>query len=346
MGSRLRLRGLALAQQQLQTRDLRGLEQLRKDLVRQSKDLKSPVLAQLAKLLDSSGLADDHFVKVRGLIKDLITRLEQDAVDEATAKSNCDTQIKDAVGTRDEKAHEVEGLESGISATSAAISALEEDISSLSQEIADLHKALNELTTLREADKAENNQTSFDAAAGAAAVREAISVLQNFYGTDLLQKKYVPPNADRAGNTFEDVAPETFEGEYTGKTQESKGIFGLLEVIAADFDRTASATEEAEKKAEADFEAQNTLMTGQIDDKGVLKDTKAGEEESKKDELITLKDDLKSAQTLHAEALETLEKLNAACVDTGESWEERTAQREKEIEALKEALSILDSWQA
>ena len=29
------------------------------------------------------------------------------------------------------------------------------------------------------------------------------------------------------------------------------------------------------------------------------------------------------------------------CVETGASWEERTARREQEIEALKEALKIL-----
>ena len=36
--------------------------------------------------------------------------------------------------------------------------------------------------------------------------------------------------ADREGNTVSDLAPETFEGDYVGKADESTGIAGLLEV--------------------------------------------------------------------------------------------------------------------
>ena len=41
-------------------------------------------------------------------------------------------------------------------------------------------------------------------------------------------------------------------------------------------------------------------------------------------------------------AMQELEELKPACVDTGMSYEERVARREEEIEALKEALCILD----
>ena len=36
------------------------------------------------------------------------------------------------------------------------------------------------------------------------------------------------------------------------------------------------------------------------------------------------------------------QELHGACVDTGMSYAERTAQREQELEALKKALCILD----
>ena len=47
-------------------------------------------------------------------------------------------------------------------------------------------------------------------------------------------------------------------------------------------------------------------------------------------------------QDLLDKSLETLEKLRPACVDTGMSYEERVARREAEIEALKNALCVLD----
>ena len=40
-------------------------------------------------------------------------------------------------------------------------------------------------------------------------------------------------------------------------------------------------------------------------------------------------------------ALDELEKLKPVCVDSGMTWEERTARREQEISSLKEALRIL-----
>jgi chromosome segregation ATPase len=51
--------------------------------------------------------------------------------------------------------------------------------------------------------------------------------------------------------------------------------------------------------------------------------------------------DLKKNQELLDAALKELEELRPACVDTGMTYEERVAAREKEIEALKKALEIL-----
>jgi len=43
-------------------------------------------------------------------------------------------------------------------------------------------------------------------------------------------------------------------------------------------------------------------------------------------------------------ALEELEELKVECDIGGESYEQRAARREQEIEALKEALAMLDSY--
>jgi len=53
--------------------------------------------------------------------------------------------------------------------------------------------------------------------------------------------------------------------------------------------------------------------------------------------------DLEDAQKLLDDALKAIEELKPACIDTGMSYEERVAAREKEIEALKKALCILDT---
>jgi len=218
------------------------------------------------------------------------------------------------------------------------------DIASLAEEIAGLNKALTEMTDLRQSEKAQNQKAVTDAEAGSAAVNQAITILTNFYG--LLQtQKYVPPKADRQGQTVGDLAPDTFSGKYDGKVAESKGIIGLLQVIASDFDRTAATTKTTEEAQAAAFTKQSEEINGQISSKEATQTTKEASLKTKEAEVIDLRDNLRDATKLHSEALQTLESLKSSCVDAAESWEERKMHREKEIAALKQALQILEDWQ-
>eukprot|EP00419_Tripos_fusus_P021120 CAMPEP_0172736214 /NCGR_PEP_ID=MMETSP1074-20121228/114470_1 /TAXON_ID=2916 /ORGANISM="Ceratium fusus, Strain PA161109" /LENGTH=688 /DNA_ID=CAMNT_0013565377 /DNA_START=10 /DNA_END=2076 /DNA_ORIENTATION=+ len=329
---------------QLQGTQLRA-HQLAAFLSEKAKQLRSPMLAALAQ----KGLSgEDHFGKVRSIIKDLIKTLSEAAAAEADAKQACDTDVEAAVQKRDKYQAQMETTAASIDALKADIETLKTDIAALAVEVADLHKALNELTELREGEKVENQRTVKDSEAGAEAVKKAIAALQEHYakqGDAMVQLAYKPPKSDREGNTVSDLAPETFEGEYTGKVTESKGVIGLLEVIQSDFERTASTTIEKEKLAEQEFQKQSGEMKSSIEEKEKAKSTKEGEVEKKNAELTGLKDDLKSHSALHEGAQDELQKLKAACTDGEESYEERRRRREQEIDALKEAMRILEDWQ-
>lgn len=310
-----------------------------------ARSLNSGTLAEAVDTLRAEPV--DHFVKVRGIIKDLISKLEADATDEATQKSFCDTETTKSITKRDEKKSELEGKQADIEKSKSEILLLEKTISELAESIASLHKALMDMTALRTDEKASNEKTIADASAGAEAVKQAITILGKFYGSDgavqLLQ--FVPANSDRDGKTVSDLAPETnFSGEYDGKKTESKGILGLLEIIASDFERTSSTTEADETAAAEAFETQKTSTEADITQKETLK----GEQESTKlneeDSLVTLKDEAKDAQTLHEAALDELEKLKSSCVSSSESYEERAKKRQEEIAALKEAMNLLEEW--
>merc|ERR1719183_2664704 len=99
-------------------------------------------------------LAEDHFVKVRGLIKDLIQKLEEDAKAEATQKGICDKKMSD----RDEANGKIEIANGKITTLTAKKNALEDEIDMLNKEISKLKKALLEATELRAEDKAENQK--------------------------------------------------------------------------------------------------------------------------------------------------------------------------------------------
>mmetsp|Transcript_135866 Transcript_135866/g.378636 ORF Transcript_135866/g.378636 Transcript_135866/m.378636 type:complete len:716 (+) Transcript_135866:72-2219(+) len=299
--------------------------------------------ARLTALASKLALQADHFEKVRGLISDLIARLEAEAEAEATSKTECDTQMGEATSNRDAQKLNMEKEAAIISEKEAEKAQLTSEIATLSQEIADLSKALNERAELRAEEKADNARTVADAGAGKAAVQEAISILQAFYGS-LLQ--YTPPNSDREGKTVGDRAPElSYSGEYKGKTEASKGVIGLLEVILSDFERTESTVGSAETAAQSEFEAFETATNTDIGTKRSEKETKETAVETAEGALVDAQNAKMTAERLHKSFIEELEKLSSMCVEGEESWSERKAKREQEIEALKQALKILEEWQ-
>jgi len=311
-----------------------------------AKSLKSVALTALAMRLKK-----DHFVKVRQLIKDLISKLKAAAESEATAKEQCDKDMKTAIEKRDEANIKVEQLTTSITTNEATIEQLKQEIKNLNEAMAALRKAKRERTELRNAEKAENEKTIADAKEGVAAIESAIKVLKEFYGNAFLQQApgggnidfdAEGPAKDRSGKRVEELAPETFEGDYHGGQEESKGIFGLLDVIQSDYDRTISSTEDAETAANQEFEDYVAETDADLEKKEGEKTTKKGDKDNEEADLSDNKDKLVDAEKSHATALKLLEALKAECVDDTISHEERLARRKDEIESLKEALNILE----
>merc|ERR1719174_1044945 len=134
-------------------------------LHKQAKSLKSDTLGSLM-----IQMKEDHFVKVRGMIKDMIAKLEADAAAEGDQKAWCDSEMEKATSKRDENIGESEGDLAAKTKAEAAVAKLKEEIQQLLTEISELTTALNEATELRGKEKAENTKTKADATAGLAGV--------------------------------------------------------------------------------------------------------------------------------------------------------------------------------
>merc|ERR1719386_599922 len=168
-------------------------------LAKKAAQLKSPALSTLMTKIKlgygskfEEKLSKDHFVKVRGLIKDLIKKLEADAESEQTQKDFCDEEMKKATTARDEAIGGVETQTANIDKAKSKIAQLIEEIDTLATEIADLRKGLFEATELRQAEKADNMKTIGDSEAGLEAVKDAIAVLKDFYDNAFIQTGFVP----------------------------------------------------------------------------------------------------------------------------------------------------------
>merc|ERR1719498_1040022 len=289
-------------------------------------------------------MKEDHFVKVRGMIKDMVAKLEADAAAEGDQKAWCDSEMEKATSKRDENIGAMEGDLAEKTSAEAKIAKLNEEIQTLLEEISELTKSLNEATALRGKENAENRKTLADATAGLAGVKKAMKILKDFYDNAFIQTNaaYKPPKGDASGNTVGDLAPDTFSGDFAGNQDAASGIIGQLDVIKSDFEGTIDAVSAEESDAESEFQDYKTETEDDISEKEGSVDSKTDEKNTESANLSDYKADLKEHTQLKAEALQELAKLKPACVDTGSDYAEKVARREQEIESLKNAYVILD----
>jgi len=311
-------------------------------LTEQAKVLKSAAISTLlAKIEVGAGL--DHFVKVRGMIKDLIAKLEADAEAEATTKSFCDEEMKKSIEKRDAAIAGKEETSATIDQKKTEIADLVAEIDDLANQLAELRKGLFEAEQLREKERLENEETLAQAKEGKASIESAIKVLKEFYGEAFAQ--FVPAGAGRDGKTVSDLAPDTgFDGKYGGMQDAAKGIFGFLEIIQSDFERTIKTVEEAEEEAATAHEEYKTETEADIKAKEGTKKEKEDLKKTTEEELVEAEDKFKDFKKELKEAKDELADLKPICLGPEQSWEDRRKQQKQEIEALKQALAILEDW--
>merc|ERR1712151_1206610 len=182
----------------------------------QARRLNSRVLSALA-----TRVADDPFVKVKKMIKDLIVRLMEEAIEEAEHKGWCDTELSTNEQTRKEKTEAVETLHAEIDELDASIAKLTEDISELTKAVAELNAAMAKATEMRQEEKATNTATVKDSQEAQTAVAQALTVLKEFYAKAAEATALVQQQPE---------APPIFEKAYTGMGGEACGVVGMLEV--------------------------------------------------------------------------------------------------------------------
>lgn len=310
-------------------------------------DQRSPVQAQIAAFLAerakqsgsallaqvSQQVASDPFAKVKKMIKDLISKLVQEATEEAEHKGWCDTELTTNKQTRDKKTEDMNILKSDIDDLEATIAQLTQDIADLTSALEELAAAMADATAERGTAKAKNEATISDAKAAQTAVEAAMAVMKDFYAKAAEATALVQAPADDA--------PETFEKPYTGLLPEGGNVVDFLDVILSDFSRLESETV-AEEGAEAEefkafmFESEKDQALKQ-NEKGHKEETKTQKESalhSANEELTLTMQALNKANAYY-------EKLKPTCVDSGITYEERVKRREAEMQSLQEALKIL-----
>jgi hypothetical protein len=299
----------------------------------------SAALAQLAsriKAVMSYGESGDAFGKIKGLISDMITKLEKEAESEATEKAYCDEEMSKTEAKKGELEGVITKLTSKIDLAAAKSAELKGEVKVLAAELAALAKEQAKMDGIRAEEKAAYDKAKAELEAGIGGVQKALGVLKDYYegGSALLQK----------GTDFDAFMQQPAPPQKHSASGGAGGsIIDILEVCESDFTKNLAAEETQEADAVAVYE-----KTTQ--DNKLAKTTKTQDEKYKTKEykgldksISDLSGERDTTNTELSAVLEYYGKIKERCIAKPESYEERKARREAEIEGLKEALEILES---
>merc|ERR1719486_1766541 len=138
-------------------------------------------------LMEMAGSAtSDPFVKIRGLIEDMIAKLLKEAQEEATQKAFCDEEMGKSNKAIDEKTMTLDKLNSRIDKATARKAELGQAVKDLEAEIAELDASTAEATKIRSEEHETYLKASKDYGDAAAATEKAIKILKDFYDNAFL----------------------------------------------------------------------------------------------------------------------------------------------------------------
>merc|ERR1719464_1173211 len=198
-----------------------------------ARKVKSTKLAQLASRMASamhfSAGTNGAFDKVKGLIADMIERLESEAQADASHKAYCDKELSESNAKKDDKTAEISKLTTSIDQMAARSAQLKEEVAGLNSALAALAKAGAEMDQMRQQEHKDYMQNKADMQQGLEGVKLPLKVLRDYYSQDKAHAA-----AEGAG----------------------ANIIGLLEVVESDFTKGLAEMTAAEESAQSAFETE------------------------------------------------------------------------------------------
>merc|ERR1719310_773947 len=305
-----------------------------------AKEHHSAALAQLASRIGSvirygAAGGEDPFSKVKGLISDMITKLEAEAKSEATEKAYCDEELAKTEAKKSELEGEISKLTSKIDIAAAKSAGLKEDVKTLQAELAVLAKSQAEMDAFRAEEKAAFDKAKAELTLGIEGVQKALGVLKDYYQG----AAFVQSGANFNAFMQQPAPPE----KHSAASGAGGSIIDILEVVESDFTKNLATEETEEADALAVYE--KTTQENKLSVTMKSQDAKYKEKEFKGlDKSISdLGGDKATTSTELSAVLDYYGKIKERCIAKPETYEERKARRESEIAGLKEALSILES---
>mmetsp|Transcript_37171 Transcript_37171/g.87242 ORF Transcript_37171/g.87242 Transcript_37171/m.87242 type:complete len:670 (+) Transcript_37171:63-2072(+) len=261
----------------------------------------------------------DVFAKIKTMISDMITTMQENLQAEATKKAYCDKEMGEAADKKAAKEDDLDDVSTKIDGTASKSASLKKQVVAIKKELTTLAETQANMTALRQEEKAIFKTKEPQTVTGMEGVKSALKSLRDFYKSS---------------------GVKVTSGERKGA---AGGVIGRLEDVEADMAMSLSQMRAAEKTAQTNYERDTQDMKLEKTQKEKDIEYKTAEAQRLDTELNNLNADQESMQTEMSAIMEFTKGLEAECLVTPESFAEKQAKRQQEIDGLKEALTALDA---
>jgi len=301
----------------------------------------SAALAQLASRIAAvatygSTSGEDPFSKIKGLVSDMIAKLEKEAEGDATEKAYCDEELAKTETKKSELDSDIEALTTKIDRAASHSAGLKADVKELQQELASVAKEQAEMDKMRNEQNADYTVAKADLEAALGGVQKALGMLREYYGGSAA---LVQDDSKFGEFMQQPSAPQ----QHSKSSGAGGSIIDILEVCESDFSKDLAKEEASESDSATEYEktTQENKITRATKEQDVKYKTQKFKSLDK--EITELSSDKSTTNTELAAVLEYYSKIKDRCIAKPESYEERSARRVAEISGLKKALQILES---
>jgi Arc/MetJ-type ribon-helix-helix transcriptional regulator len=275
------------------------------------------------------------FDKVLEMIRNLVSKLQAEAVAEAERHGVCEAMKAEQKLDVEDKTEQKEDLANQKASLESKIAQLTEEIATLNNELSILTQDKGEATKQRAADKAENAKQIKEAKEGQAALNDAIQVLESFYSGSAA-------HAAENETVAEDNAT-TLDTPVYGGSSSSGSVIEMMKQIADDFARQEAESTAAESQQASEYKTLMNASEVDVASKTTSRDFKKKQLADSKKQHSMVSGEFKNASEALDAALKQQEATKKQC-DGNISFEERMEQRDNEIQSLKEALEVLKNY--
>merc|ERR1719264_1689425 len=258
----------------------------------------------------------DPFQKVKGLITDMIAKLEAEAGADATKKAYCDKELKETNAKKAEKNAEIDLLTTRLDQMSAKSAKLKGEVSALQSELSKLASSQAQMDKLRQEEKEAYTANRAEQAKGLEGVKLAMKLLREYYASD---------------------------ASHDAASGAAGGVIGLLETIESDITKTIASLESSEESAVDQYDT--LTRKNEIERTAKEQSVKYKSKEAKELDKSSAENaaDRTGVQAELDAVLEYLAKIEEQCIAKAEPYADRARRRAAEIAGLKQALEILES---